>query len=76
MEAVHRSFPFSSTCPKCSKLRRQHGFSRGALLALLEHERAILAYCSPCDEHWPISSEQRQWIVGALEASKRLWPLA
>jgi len=56
-------------------LRRQHNFSRGGLLGLLEQERPIMAYCATCDEHWPVAPEQRQWFASALEACQRFSPL-
>lgn len=57
---------FSSECPKCGHERVQPGYSRGELILLIKNGADIEAYCSNCDEGWPISTEERADLAGAL----------
>jgi hypothetical protein len=44
----------------------QTGYSRDELLQLLSCGTQIEAYCSSCDEYWPMSVEERADISRAL----------
>jgi hypothetical protein len=58
--------PFSSECPKCGHDRALTGYARDELRELLESGAEIEAYCISCDEHWPISTEERADLALAL----------
>lgn len=58
---------FPSTCPKCRRRQDQCGFSRAALLRLLDDDLEIQAYCASCRDFWPISEQERFHIIGELE---------
>ena len=62
--------PFSSECPKCGHDRLLTGYARDELDELLESGAEIEAYCINCDEHWPISTEERADLARALSRSK------
>lgn len=53
---------FVSMCPRCGRERLQHGYSRRALLTLLNTGRRINAYCTLCNVCWPISDGERRMI--------------
>ena len=59
---------FSSECPHCHQERLLSGFAREELLQLLRSGAEIEAYCSSCDQAWPISVEERADIAHALKA--------
>ena len=61
---------FSSECPRCKHDRVQSGYLREELIQLLQAGADIEAYCSNCDETWPVSVEERADIARALERSK------
>ncbi len=50
---------FPAECPHCHQERIQPGFDAEELRALLGSGSEIEAYCSSCDESWPISIEER-----------------
>jgi len=50
-----RPCPFTSRCPKCGYQWLQDGYTRRALLELLNSECSIEAYCMRCAVLWPIS---------------------
>ena len=58
--------PFVSTCPVCRQRQPQRGFSRAAILRLLNGGYPIEAYCVPCDEFWSISLAERVAITMQL----------
>ncbi|HTV53043.1 MAG TPA: hypothetical protein VMD06_06900 [Steroidobacteraceae bacterium] len=58
--------PFTAECPNCGQERLQPGYSREELAQLLRTGAEIEAYCSSCDEHWPISTEERADLARAL----------
>ena len=58
---------FESTCPRCRRQQSQHGFSRAALLRLLDDDLEIHAYCASCRDFWPISEEERRQIIGEFD---------
>jgi hypothetical protein len=60
---LHQSVPFTSVCPKCKRERQQNGYTRRALLELLNTARAIEASCAPCNETWLISERERTGIT-------------
>jgi len=45
-------------------------YSREELIQLLQAGADLEAYCSNCDETWPVSVEERADIARALERSK------
>jgi len=51
--------PFSAECPSCNQERLLTGYTSEELRELLRSGSEIEAYCSSCDEHWPISTEER-----------------
>ena len=57
---------FSSECPNCHQERLLSGFSREELVQLLRSGSEIEAYCSSCDEAWPVSVEERADLARAL----------
>jgi hypothetical protein len=63
---AHDGVPFTATCPKCHQQVTQHGYSRIVLFAFLDMLQPIDAYCPPCDELWPISSQDRNAISAGL----------
>ena len=65
---MNDSLSFSSECPHCQQERLLSGFSREELLQLLRSGAEIEAYCSNCDQAWPISVEERADITRALKA--------
>jgi hypothetical protein len=67
---VQHCVVFVATCPKCRQQVLQHGYSRVVLFGFLDVDHPIEAYCATCDEFWPISSEERRAIVGALTAAR------
>jgi len=58
--------PFSTECPKCGRDRLLTGYARDELVELLNSGAEIEGYCSSCDEHWPISTEERADLARAL----------
>lgn len=61
---------FSSECPRCKYDRVQSGYSRDELIQLLQAGADIEAYCSNCDQAWPVSVEERADIARDLERSQ------
>ena len=57
---------FSSECPNCHQERLLSGYSTDELKQLLRAGAEIEAYCSSCDEHWPVSVEERADIARGL----------
>ncbi len=62
--------PFYAECPNCGSERVQPGYPRDKLLQLLDSGAEIRAYCSNCDEHWTVSTEERVDIARSLARSK------
>jgi redox-regulated HSP33 family molecular chaperone len=67
---VNNPNPFSSECPNCHQDRVLSGYTREELGQLLKEGAEIEAYCGSCDEHWPISVEDRADIARGLGAGK------
>jgi hypothetical protein len=63
---MHEPIPFVSTCPGCTQRQPQRGFSRAAILRLLNGGYPIEAYCVMCDEFWSISLAERVAITMQL----------
>jgi hypothetical protein len=63
---VKTGAPFPSECPKCGHDRVQTGYARDELEMLLQTGADIEAYCISCDQHWPISTEERADLARAL----------
>ena len=59
------SVPFESMCPKCGEVQPQRGFDRSSLLRLLSSGYPVEAYCTTCDEFWPITAKERAVLVAA-----------
>ncbi len=57
---------FSSECPTCKQERLLTGYTREELAELLRTGADIEAYCSSCEEHWPISTEERADLAREL----------
>jgi len=49
----------------------QPGYSREELVQLLASGADIEAYCSSCDEYWPISTEERADLEHVLSPKRR-----
>ncbi len=62
--------PFFAECPHCGTDRVQPGYPRDELLQLLDAGAEIQAYCTNCDEHWAVSTEERADIARALAKAK------
>ncbi|HEV2704025.1 MAG TPA: hypothetical protein VGV09_20535 [Steroidobacteraceae bacterium] len=62
--------PFSAECPNCHQDRVLTGYTREELTQLLSAGAEIEAYCSSCDEHWPVSVEERADIARGLSKVK------
>jgi hypothetical protein len=60
---------FVSSCPSCGRQQLQHGHSRRALTKLIESGQIIDAYCLECDVVWPVTTEERGLIAGAIATS-------
>ena len=60
---------FVSTCPACGHQRLQNGYTRRALVKLLETNHTIDAYCVTCDVLWPVSAPERVVIAKAIAAN-------
>jgi hypothetical protein len=58
--------PFFAECPNCGTDRVQPGYPPEELRQLLEAGAEIMAYCTNCDEHWPVSTEERADISRVL----------
>jgi len=58
--------PFVSECPRCGNDRVLTGYAADELVDLLASGAEIEAYCSSCDVHWPISTEERADLSRAL----------
>jgi redox-regulated HSP33 family molecular chaperone len=58
---------FSSECPRCGQERLLTGYAREELAELLREGADIEAYCSTCEQHWPISTEERADLARALD---------
>ena len=67
---MSNSAPFSSECPNCGQERVQPGYARDELIQLLASGAEIEAYCSSCDEHWPLSTEERADLDRTLSRQK------
>jgi hypothetical protein len=67
---MSEQLPFSSECPNCGHDRVLTGYAQDELRELLKSGAEIEAYCISCDEHWPISTEERADLVLALSRSK------
>jgi hypothetical protein len=50
---------FTSECPKCAEERLLTGYDADELAELIASGAEIEAYCSSCDNYWPISTEER-----------------
>jgi hypothetical protein len=57
---------FFSKCPKCGSARLQSGYTRGALVQVLETGDPIDAYCVTCDAHWPIAVQERYLVARGI----------
>ena len=57
---------FPSTCPRCGRERRQHGYSRRTLFFLLNTGRSIDAYCVVCNVCWALSESERHAISSSI----------
>jgi hypothetical protein len=49
---------FVSTCPVCGQVRVQYGYSRRALVRLIEKGQIIDGYCGTCDVVWGVSAQE------------------
>lgn len=66
---------FFSLCPTCRQQQLQDGYTRAALVRLLERGRIIEAYCLGCDVLWPVSEAERGALARALAPEKYGPPL-
>jgi hypothetical protein len=62
--------PFFAECPNCGTDRVQPGYPRDELQQLLDAGAEIMAYCTNCDEHWCVSTEERVDIARGLAKAK------
>ena len=61
---------FFAECPNCGADRVQPGYPRDELQQLLDAGAEIMAYCTSCDEHWAVSTEERVDIARGLTKDK------
>jgi hypothetical protein len=61
---------FFSMCPACRQPRLQHGYTRVALITMLQCGDEIDAYCVMCDALWPISAQERLLLARAIAAEQ------
>jgi hypothetical protein len=54
---------FSITCPHCSSVQTQRGFTRANLLRLLDGGHPIEAYCVSCGRFWPLELRVRHALA-------------
>jgi hypothetical protein len=59
---------FFSKCPNCGNARLQSGYTRDALVQLLDGGNPIGAYCVTCDVHWPIAVQERYLVARGIAA--------
>lgn len=62
---------FFSVCPTCGHQQVQDGYTRAALVRLLERGRIIEAYCLNCDVLWPVSPQERVALARAMTPEQR-----
>lgn len=62
-QPIQELMRFLSVCPGCGRKQPQQGFSRAALLRLLDDDLEIQAYCATCHSFWPISEQERLLII-------------
>jgi hypothetical protein len=58
---------FFSVCPTCGHQQLQDGYTRAALVRLLERGRIIEAYCLTCD----VNPEERVALTRAMLPEQR-----
>jgi hypothetical protein len=68
---MSHSITFFSVCPTCGHQQVQDGYTRAALLRLLERGRIIEAYCLKCDVLWPVSPQERVALARAMAPGQR-----
>lgn len=68
---MSKPITFYSVCPTCSHQQVQDGYTRAALIRLLERGRIIEAYCLTCDVLWPVSPAERVALARALTPEQR-----
>ncbi len=61
---------FTCECPRCGHERVQTAHTREELLQLLHSGAEIEAYCASCDEHFPLSTEERADLDRILSRKK------
>jgi len=61
-DALH----FTATCPACKDVRFQQGYGFRALVRSLVDDQPIEAYCAVCNEHWPVSANERAELAWLL----------
>jgi hypothetical protein len=54
---------FSLTCPHCSTVQTQRGFSRASLLRSLDAGLEIEAYCVNCGRFWALDLRVRHALA-------------
>ena len=62
---------FFSSCPTCGHQQLQDGYTRAALVRLLERGRIIEAYCLTCDMLWPVAPAERVALARILAPEQR-----
>jgi hypothetical protein len=63
---MSQSITFFSVCPTCRHQQLQDGYTRAALVRILERGRIIEGYCPSCDVLWPVGPEERLALGRAL----------
>lgn len=63
---MNQSITFFSVCPTCGHQQVQDGYTRAALVRLLERGRIIEAYCLTCDVLWPVTAGERVALARAM----------
>jgi hypothetical protein len=61
-----KTAPIYSECPNCHQ-DRIVTYTGDELIELLREGAEIEAWCTSCDEHWAISTEERADIARSIE---------
>jgi hypothetical protein len=68
--AMNPKMPISSECPNCHQ-ERMVTYTGEELVELLREGAEIEAWCTSCDEHWAVSTEERADIARIIERQGR-----
>jgi len=67
--AMSRMIAFASICASCGREQPQSTFTVAGILRQLNGGYPIEAYCTACEEFWPIDLQKRVELTEALAAA-------